>query len=173
VKRTVILAVGGVILAGAGVVFGRYVIPDNTVVAATRNADTASPSFSATTSTVPPVNTSRAPQNGTYSDGTEVNYFVSLTSQASGTLDGSVQFAYQDGQTSVVFTFTGTWQDGIATLTPGSIPQTGSASQDPATVPSTISMQYAQSSLDLGECTAYLHFVESESQCQFTFSPSG
>ena len=56
-----------------------------------------------------------------------------------GSLTGSVNFLYQDGQTSVVFTFDGTVQGLIATLTPTQVPQDGAASQPMGTVPTAIS----------------------------------
>jgi hypothetical protein len=50
------------------------------------------------------------------------------------------------------------------------VPQTGSASQNPATVPAAISATYGHDSITLGECPSYLHFVRSLTQC--TFAPS-
>ncbi|MGO9559793.1 MAG: hypothetical protein ACLPYW_11990 [Acidimicrobiales bacterium] len=176
-RRTLILVVLGVILAGAGIAVGRYVVPASTASNATQTTTTLEPTSTTsvgTTTTSPPATTA-APRSGTYSNGGQgtPHYFVSLTAEANGKLSGSVQFLYQDGQTSVVFTFSGTWQSGVATLTPETVPQDGSASQNPSTVPSAISMPYGQTGLELGECTGYLHFAESESQCQFSYSPSG
>jgi hypothetical protein len=114
--------------------------------------------------------------DGIYVDGGEgtPHYFISLKNGTGGGISGSVAFLYQDGQTSVVFTFDGTVQSGVATLHPISIPQNGgSASQNPATVPSVLSATLGSKSIALGECTSYLHFTESLAQCQFIFSSRG
>jgi len=113
--------------------------------------------------------------SGIYVDGTQgtPHYFISLTTRGDGTVTGSIDFLYQDGQTSVVITFTGTTQSGTATLSPTSVPQTGSAAENPDDVPSAISATYTQDSIGLGECTSYLHFAESVAQCSFSFSPGG
>lgn len=106
------------------------------------------------------------------------HYFISLTNGSAGNLTGAVMFAYQDGQTSVVFTFAGMVQGTEATLTPTAVPQGVGVSQDPSTIPSAISMSLGAGLsrgyvLTLGECASYLHFVQSMSQCDFVFSPSG
>jgi hypothetical protein len=113
--------------------------------------------------------------SGMYVDGTSgtPHYFVSLSDDNEG-FSGSVNFVYQDGQSSVVFTFVGTAQNGAATLRPTSVPQNaGSASQEPSTVPSVISVSIDKDSFNLGECTGYLHFTRSLAQCVFTYSPGG
>jgi hypothetical protein len=129
------------------------------------------------TTTMPPSLPASSPglQSGLYLDGTQgsPHYFVSLTAESNGRLIGAVEFLYQDGQTSVVINFSGTWQGGVATLHPESIPQNGSASQEPSTVPSAISMPYSRTGIELGECTQYLHFAEGESQCEFSYSANG
>lgn len=92
-----------------------------------------------------------------------------------GAISGAVDYVYQDGQTSVVFTFTGQLDgsDTVATLTPHTIPQgTGSASQPPGTVPAAISATLSTSSIQLGECTTYLHFAPNEAACTFLASSS-
>ena len=141
-------------------------------VPATTTTMATAPSSATSTTTypgTPPV------ANGIYvagSPGTP-HYFISLTN-GSGGITGSVEFLYQDGQTSVVFTFDGTVQNGMATLNPTGVPQNGgSASQDPATVPSAISATLGQGSISLGECTSYLHFTKSLAQCDFTYSSGG
>jgi hypothetical protein len=74
------------------------------------------------------------------------------------------------GQVVVVFTFDGTAQNGIATLLPIAVPRNGgSASQNPAAVPSAIAAPIGHRSLFLSGCTAYLHFVEGQAQCGFTY----
>lgn len=115
------------------------------------------------------------PRSGIYVDGGDgtPHYYMVVAVSRSGQVSGSVQFAYQDGQTSVVFTFSGRASDGVATLTPVSIPQVGSASEAPSAVPSTISMTYGADDLQLGECVAYLHFAESVASCTFSYSNAG
>jgi hypothetical protein len=118
--------------------------------------------------------------NGVYvSDvaGDVPHYFLSLTTGTDGSLTGSVAFAYQDGQTSTVFTFVGSAQTGVATLNPTSVPQAGTAAQDPSTVPSAISAAMGNTSrgyvVSLGSCSAYLHYIQSVDQCNFVYSPTG
>lgn len=144
----------------------------------------------ATTSTAPTATTvgpparttlaaSSAPQpvpTGIYVDGSQgtPHYFISLVNGTAGQLTGSVDFLYQDGQTSVVFTFDGTANNGTATLHPTAVPQgAGSASQAPASVPSAILATLGQDSLSLGECTSYLRFTRSLAECTFSYSPGG
>jgi hypothetical protein len=100
--------------------------------------------------------------SGIYLDGGPgtPHYYISLSSdQGNGTISGSLSFLYQDGQTSPVFSFTGLTNSGTATLTPSS--------------DSPISATYSTKQLQLGECTQYLKFARSLSQCTFTFSPGG
>jgi hypothetical protein len=87
------------------------------------------------------------------------HYFIALTDNADGTFRGTVSLLAQDGQTSAVFTFTATNQSGIATLTTSS----GRIITGP----------YGAKALTLGECTAYLQFVQSLADCTFTFAPGG
>ena len=108
--------------------------------------------------------------NGASSTSLVTHYFISLTNEASGGISGSVDFLYEDGQVVVVFTFDGTAQNGIATLLPIAVPRNGgSASQNPAAVPSAIAAPIGHRSLFLSGCTAYLHFVEGQAQCGFTY----
>ncbi|MHB1582717.1 MAG: PASTA domain-containing protein [Acidimicrobiales bacterium] len=133
------------------------------------------PPSSTATSTIPNIGSTPVP-NGIYVDGSQgtPHYFISLTNTTGGGLSGSVDFLYQDGQTSVVFTFEGTTQNAVATLHPTNIPQNGgSASQNPATVPSAISATLGPASISLGECTSYLHFTQSLAQCGFAYSSQG
>ncbi|WP_298210935.1 hypothetical protein [Ferrimicrobium sp.] len=118
---------------------------------------------------------SAAAVTGLYVDGPAgtPQYFLSWTARPNGTIGGAVNFAYQDGQTSVVFTFTGALEGShdVATLTPQAIPEnTGSASQPPCTVPAAISALLSRGSISLGECTTYLHFAPNEAACTFTAS---
>ncbi|MCK4177898.1 hypothetical protein [Aciditerrimonas ferrireducens] len=114
---------------------------------------------------------------GVYVDGGvgTPHYFVVLNTSTASSIGGSVDFVYQDGQTSVVFTFRGTVGDDgtVATLTPLAVPQhSGSASQPPGSIPSALSATLAHGSISLGECTSYLHFAPSEAACTFSASSS-
>lgn len=143
----------------------------------------ATPATATTTTTplVAPTTTvplsSPVAQTGIYVDGGQgtPHYLLALNNGSNGNVSGSVDFLYQDGQTSVVFTFVGTLSGAgtLATLTPVSVPQNnGSASQTPGSIPSQISATLSQGNINLGECTVYLHFVQSEAACGFTFSSS-
>jgi len=143
---------------------------------------TTQPASTTTTAVVPTTPSTSAPisstlPNGTYREGTSTQttfpgYFISLLTRTDGTVTGSVDFSYEDGQTSVVFTFTGTGQDGVLTLMPNSVPQNGSAAQNPNSVPSAIAATYGGGSINLGECTQYLHFAMSNADCLFTPNPA-
>lgn len=139
------------------------------------------PTTTTTTPLVTPTTTIPLPspvaQTGIYVDGGQgtPHYILALNNGSNGKVSGSVDFLYQDGQTSVVFTFVGTLSGAgtLATLTPISVPQNnGSASQTPGSIPSQISATLSQGYINLGECTGYLHFVQSEAACGFTFSSS-
>jgi cytoskeletal protein RodZ len=131
---------------------------------------------STTTSSTPASSSTTAPTatvplaSGTYANGGvgTPHYYVTITGNPSGVVTGSVSYLYQDGQSSVVFTFDGTSENGTATLRPVSVPQGGSASQDPSTVPSRFSATYGQREMNLGECTQYLHFARSLAECGFS-----
>ncbi len=117
------------------------------------------------------------PLSGVYADGAsgQPHYFVAVSSLGEHTLTGSMDFVYQDGQTSVVFTFQGSVQQlrpganvAVLTLVPSLVPQDGSASQKRSSVPTAISAVYQGKGLSFGECGNYLHFVPSLAGCQFT-----
>jgi len=117
---------------------------------------------SPTTSTTAPASTlTTTLPSGIYTDGPQgtPHYFVTLTSQADGTLQGTVTFLAQDGNTPTVFTFTGTTQSGVATLTPS--------------VGSPITAPFGTNQITLGNCTSYLQFAQSNADCTFNFSPNG
>jgi hypothetical protein len=120
------------------------------------------------------------PRSGVYLNGPvgQPHYAVSLTTQSNGTLRGALDYVYQDGQTSVIFTFKGFAQAadasplvGLATVEPVVIPQSGSAVVS-GTPPSAISVTYGSKGLSFGECSSYLQ-VSSLAQCQFSFSTAG
>jgi len=100
------------------------------------------------------------------------HYFITLTVASDGSFAGSVQYVFQDGQTAVVIPFTGSAQSGVATLNVGQIPNTGRSWLTATNAPSSISATYTSSSLNLGECASYLS-VQSLSQCDFSYSPTG
>lgn len=112
--------------------------------------------------------------SGVYNGGSPStpHYFVVLTVGTDGSVKGSVQYVFQDGQTTVVIPFTGNAQSGVATLNVGQIPNTGRSWLNATNAPSSISATYTSSSLNLGECSSYLS-VQSLSQCDFTYSPNG
>lgn len=113
---------------------------------------------------------SAPPRTGTYTNGPggAPHYFVDLTTDSAGTLNGSVKFRYQDGTTSTVFTFSGPWKPGSATLRALTIPQEGSAAQSSSSVPSSIPVAIGSDTLDFTGCQRYFHFVTSSAQCRFT-----
>jgi hypothetical protein len=121
------------------------------------------------------------PLSGVYADGAsgQPHYFVAITYLRTGQLQGTMDFVYQDGQTSVVFTFQGSSQQlrvgadvAVLTLVPSVVPQNGSASQQPSSVPTALSVVYQSKALDFGECSNYLHFVPSLAGCHFTYAQS-
>jgi DNA-directed RNA polymerase specialized sigma24 family protein len=82
---------------------------------------------------------------GVYSDGSRgyPYYFITLESQGGYQFSGAVNFLYQNGQTSVVFTFDGTANGGNVTLHPTTDPGAGSELQTEATLPSDICLDIA------------------------------
>jgi hypothetical protein len=98
------------------------------------------------------------------------HYFVSLTNGSGGAVSGEVDFLFQDGQTEVAFTFTGTIRNGMLTMYPANV------QNDPrivSGVPSVLSAVLDPGAFGLGGCTGYLPFVESLAECSFTYSPNG
>jgi hypothetical protein len=148
--------------------------PKTTAPTTQSSSTTSSPTTSAPSATVAPV--MNPIPSGTYVSSSAAgypHYYLVATSSATGNITGSVNFVYQDGQTSVVFTFEGISQNGSALLHPTLIPQTGEAAQSPSTVPGAISATYGQGAVQLGECPSYLHNVQSMTQCTFDLSPQG
>ena len=103
-----------------------------------------------------------SPPSGIYVDGPPgtPHYFISLSSASSGTISGALDFVFQDGQTSVIFTFTGTAQSGIATIFDKADNTYISAALGPK-------------SLDLGDCTQFLNYATSLADCEFSYSSTG
>ena len=119
-----------------------------------------------------------SPATGVYIDGPpgQPHYLVAVTSLKAGSLQGAMDYVYQDGQTSVVFTFRGSSQQlrpgssvEVITMVPTLVPNDGSASQQHSSVPSAISVIYEPGFLNFGECGNYLHFVPSLAACQFSY----
>ena len=90
-----------------------------------------------------------------------------------------MNFLFQDGQTSVVFTFNG-WiasldshsTSGTLTLSAAGVKNSSVATQTSLATPSTISVVFGARQLDFGECSMYLT-VSSLSACTFTLKSSG
>ncbi len=123
-------------------------------------------------STAPSVNAAgfpKVPASGIYADGAQgtPHYFVSLSSTPDGHISGSMNFLYQDGQTVSVFTFAGSGQDGVASLSPVASGQFGPGNVIPASLPRTLSMTWGAGGISFGECTGYLPAVTSMSGCAF------
>jgi hypothetical protein len=144
-------------------------IPDSTTTpsagAPTRSSGVLAAAATSTTSPLP---------SGTYVDGPQgtPHYLVSLTRGRDGQVSGSVDFLYQDGQTAVAFTVTGTVHNGVLTLHTADVQPPAPHSPPLArNVPSVISgTTNSGSSFDLGECTTYLSFAASMADCTFTRS---
>jgi hypothetical protein len=112
--------------------------------------------------------TTNSDLNGVFANGSTgtPHYYVSVREGGRGKVKGTVNYLYQDGQTQPVLTFTGTAQDGVATLKPTIVLGTGSATA--TQVPPVISMTYGNGTVGLGECTTYLHFVQTDAGCTFS-----
>jgi hypothetical protein len=104
--------------------------------------------------------------SGIYVDGDQgtPHYFIALTTNSDGTLTGTVSFLAQDGQTSAEFTFTARTQSGVATL------KTSGGHVPNGTV---ITATYSRNELEMGDCTSYLPFAQSNAECTFKYSPNG
>lgn len=147
--------------------------PSTTTTSPRPPPTTSSPS---TTSTTSASAISSLIPSGTYVDsiaGTSPtdspHYFVLLTTGPNDSVAGTVNFEYQDGRTSVVFAFSGGLQGTSAlTLRPTSVPQNGgSADEPPGAVPSMVSALIGSGSIRLEDCTSYLHFTRTVSDCSF------
>lgn len=117
------------------------------------------------------------PASGVYLNGASdrPHFYLVLTNLGEGRVRGSVDFRYQDGQTTLVFTFGGTTEalragatSGALTLTPEKIPSE-SSSQLVTPLPSALSATYDAGEVELGECDAYLE-VADLAACQFSLS---
>ena len=121
------------------------------------------------------------PVSGVYADGPSSvpHYFVTFLNRGNGDVRGAMNFLFQDGQTSVVFTFNG-WiasldshsTSGTLTLSAAGVKNSSVATQTSLATPSTISVVFGARQLDFGECSTYLT-VSSLSACTFTLKSSG
>ena len=126
----------------------------------TAAAVTATTTTPTTPTSVPPIVT--ALPSGTYANGRDgtPHYFVSLTINPDATVTGTMAFLAQDGQTEVVFTFTGTAVANAATL-------------NPSTGAGPISMTYGTRQFQLGNCPQFLGSVRSLAECTFDYVGNG
>jgi hypothetical protein len=124
--------------------------------------------------------TSGLPASGIYVNGSadRPHFFLVLTNLGAGLVRGSVDFQYQDGQTSLGFSFRGTSQllrsgssTGALTMTPVTVP-VRTSSELFAPPPKGFSATFGPGDVDLGECGTFLH-VTSEGACQFSLSKAG
>jgi len=116
---------------------------------------------------------------GIFTDGSEGQpyYFISLFgsggpvgSTTPRQVEGSLDFLYQDGQSSVAFTFDGSWTGMNLTVEPTTFPHAGSAAVNSSSVPQTIQATTVSDALGiirLPDCTNYLRFATSTQQCEF------
>jgi hypothetical protein len=116
---------------------------------------------------------------GIFTDGSEGRpyYFISLFGSGDSVggstprpVEGSLDFLYQDGQSSVVFTFDGTWSGTNLTMHPTSFPKAGSAVIRTGSVPQTIQATTISDLLGvirLPNCSSYLRLATTTQQCEF------
>ena len=133
------------------------------------------------TRSVAPTSLAVGPVSGVYVNGHSgvPHYYVTLENRGNGVVRGSMDYLYQDGQTSVIFTFNG-WSEkfgshgttGSLTLSTIKVKGFAAVSNGASMVPSTISAQYSAKQLVFGECSVYLK-VLSLAACNFTLNDSG
>jgi hypothetical protein len=102
------------------------------------------------------------------------HYYVIVDHVTTHGLSGSMNFRYQDGQSTVIFTFTGVGVGSDAVLTTTSYPETGAEISSPGErtkVPRTVSVTLGDHSIEFGECLSYLKFTMSYAQCTFKSVP--
>lgn len=126
-----------------------------------------------TTSSAPATAMTSAPSypSGTYVDGPldQPHYFITFDGAPGGMLGGVVDYAYQDGQTGVAFTFNGRMNGTVMTLYPSQVQtQPAGSPQIAGNVPTVISAVGDRGGFELGQCTQYLTAVQSAAECEFT-----
>lgn len=106
---------------------------------------------------------------GIYKSYSQVNayYFVVITAVHADVFNGWMSFRYSDGQSSVVFAFSGAGVGNAGIVTPTVFPNVGSASQSRSSIPDRLSVTLTGKAMTFGECMGYLHFVLHDTQCTF------
>jgi len=102
------------------------------------------------------------------------HYYVVINRAGGHTFSGSMNFRYQDGQSTIVFTFVGVGVGNNAVLTAKPQQQVGSASSTSSgrtKIPSNISVALGGTTIEFGECLSYLKFATSYAQCTFKSVP--
>jgi hypothetical protein len=119
----------------------------------------------------PPSTSAPSYPSGTYVDGPldQPHYFITFNGAPGGMLGGVVDYAYQDGQTGVAFTFNGRMNGTVMTLYPSQVQtQPAGSPQIAGNVPTVISAVGDRSGFELGQCAQYLTAVQSAAECEFT-----
>lgn len=124
---------------------------------------------------------SGVPASGLFQNGKtdEPHYFVSLSSDGSGNVDGSMNFIYQDGRIATVFTFRGTAEPfypgsslGFAEVRADIVSKSEGTSLLTSSVPGVISFTYSKDKLSFNWCNLYLSGVANQGDCAFKESTS-
>ena len=119
------------------------------------------------------------PLSGLYANGAldQPHYYVTLHESDDGKVSGALGFVFQDGQSSVAFTFKGTTTPlGQRDVTGMMVVATTivkemTTSLLTSKVPSSISMPYDSTSFEIGECETFLD-VSSLAGCHFNVDRS-
>lgn len=109
-----------------------------------------------------PIVFGESPKSGTYTNGPDgtPHYILTVSVPAPGQVNGNVTMVYQNGSTELAFTFTGVTKS--TTMTATLTTSTGR----------TVSALYlprsrARSSFTFKDCTSYLKWAKSASECDF------
>lgn len=169
-----------VLLAGAGAI--GYSLHTERSPQAEHSTSTESRVSHSSSTPLPPSSPAlqSAAPTGVYWDGSPsqggAQYFITFNAGNGGKVSGAVDFAYQDGQTEVAFTFVGTLtgSDRMATLTPVAVPKENPRYlQIARSVPPAISAVLSSNSISLGECVDFLPAVTTMAGCTFALSSNG
>lgn len=150
---------------------GKCAAPNNTTPPAPTQSQAPAASVTASStalgrtgpsSTPAPIVFGESPKSGTYTNGPDgtPHYILTVSVPAPGQVDGNVKMTYQNGRTEVAFTFTGVTKS--TTMTATLTTSTGR----------TVSALYlprarARSSFTFNDCTSYLKWAKSASECEF------
>lgn len=150
---------------------GKCAAPNNTTTPASAQSQAPAASVAASSaasgkagpSSAPaPSDLGASPKSGTYTNGPDgtPHYILTVSVPAPGQVDGNVKMMYQNGRTEVAFTFTGVTKS--TTMTATLTTSTGR----------TVSALYlprarARSSFTFNDCTSYLKWAKSASECEF------